>query len=269
MLSQARLCFSAIYQLTFSRLAGHSKWANIRHIKALKDSQKASLNEKYARMVRLAIQDGGGSTNPALNSHLKTVMDQALKVNVPLGTINNQIKKFNAKDAQLKRYFIEMKTMNRIFLIVEVYTENFAGSRANINTAIRKSGQSSVADVKHMFDEVGFIQATITAGKFSNATEFEDMVTEHAIECDAQEVEDIDFDTKSASFVCRPFEIEKVKRILLNLGYEIEFAEHIFVPQRTLQITEDEAKTYENLKHRLSQVDGVENIYDNVEPPST
>lgn len=264
-LNQATRFTSINPQALFVRFAGHSKWANIKHTKALKDGQKAKVNQQFARMVRIAIQDGGGQTNPTLNSYLRTAMDQASKLNVPLATINNQIKKFNANDAQLKRYFLEMKTMNRIFLICEVYTENFAGLKQNVFSALKKSGQSSFADVKHIFDEIGIVRVSID-GTFASSSEFEDKVTEHAIECDAQEVEDIDFETKSATFVCRPIEIEKVKRTLLNLGYTVDFAEHIFVPQSTLEISEAERKTYEYLKQKLSQIDGFENLFDNVEP---
>lgn len=286
MFRQSRFCLSVLNQFTincragrftsiskitpqFVRFAGHSKWANIKHTKALKDGQKAKVNEKFSRMVRIAIQDGGGVTNPALNSYLRTAMDQAAKLNVPLATLNNQIKKYNANDAQLKRYFLEIKTMNRIFLICEVYTENFAGLKQTVNTAMRKAGQTSFADVKHIFDEVGYVRVSLDE-TFSNASEFEDRVTEHAIECDAQEVEDIDFETKSATFICRPIEIEKVKRILLNLGYIVDIAEHIFIPQSTIQqVSEAEKKTYESLKQKLSQIDGYENLYDNIEHDST
>ena len=264
MLRYSKLCLSVVHQFTTKRLAGHSKWANIKHDKAIKDGQKANMIWRYTRMIRIAIQDGG-STNPVNNSYLKTAVEQAVKSNVPMATINNQIKKFNSNDAPLKRYFLEMKTMSRIFLIVEVYTEHFVGLKMNINTVMRKAGQTAFADCKHMFDEFGLVQVTKVDGTFANASEFEDKVTEDAIECDAQEVEDVDFDKKSASFICRPIEVDKVKRLLMDLGYTIDFAEHIFVPHNTVKPTEAEIKTYETLKQKLSQVDGVENIYDNVE----
>lgn len=266
---QSRLCLSVLHQLTTKRFAGHSKWANIKHDKAIIDGERANMILRYTRMITIAIQEGGGSTNPATNSYLKTAIEQARHANVPMATVNNQIKKFNINDAQMKRYILEMKTMNRIFVIVEFYSENFVKSKNNIHTAMRKAGQTILGDVKHMFDEIGFVKGTRVEGTFASESEFEDKVTEDAIECDAQEVEDIDFATKSASFVCRPIEIEKVKRILLNLGYTIEFAEHIFVPHIPLQLTEAEMKTYESLKFRLSKVDEVENVFDNVEQPSS
>jgi hypothetical protein len=53
MLRQARLCSALLHQLALSRAAGHSKWANIKHIKAEKDAQKASIFSRFARMIRI------------------------------------------------------------------------------------------------------------------------------------------------------------------------------------------------------------------------
>lgn len=227
---------SLSHQLTVKRFAGHSKWANIKHIKALKDKQKADAFLKYSRMIRVAIQDGGGLTNPKDNSYLRTVMEQATRANMPLATIKNQIKRFNVDDNKLKKHYFEIKALNKIFLICEVYTDNLALAKQNMNTIIRKFKNASHADIKFMFEEVAYVQAAKTDGKFASAEEFEDKVMEEAIEIDVSEVEDINFDTKSATFLCKPIELERVKRALMDLGYGVDAAEHIFVPQQTCQL---------------------------------
>jgi transcriptional/translational regulatory protein YebC/TACO1 len=205
-----------------------------------------------------------------MNSYLRTVIDQALSKNMPMSTIEKNIKKFNSNDSKLTRHFFEIKSMGRVFLIVEFYTENIAGLKQNLNTVIRKTGNNtSLAEIKHSFQEIGFVQVTATNSKVANASEFEDELTEHAIECDAQEVENIDFDGKTATFICRPIDIEKVKRILLNFKYVVEDSQHIFVPNSVLKLNEDEMKTYESLKLKLNQLEGFENIYDNVEIDET
>ena len=250
------------------RFAGHSKWANIKHDKAIKDQARASMFYKYSRMVRIAIQDGG-STNPTLNSYLRTVIDQATKQNMPMATINNQIKKFNVNEAQLKKCFIELKSQNRMFFVCEAYTENLSLFKQNMNTAMRKTGNTAFADVRHFFDEAGIIAVAKPDGKFTDAQEFEDKLTEDAIESDAQEVEDVDFENKSATFVCRPIDIEKVKRSLLNLGYVVDASQHIFIPLQTVTPTEAEMKAHEKLRMQLSKIEGFENLYSNVELPET
>lgn len=202
-----------------------------------------------------------------MNSYLRTVIDQALSKNMPMATIDKNIKKMSSLDAKLTKHFFEIKTMNRVFLICEVYTENLAGLKQTVNTVMRKAAHStSLAEIMHHFEEVGFVQVTCPPAKvFANASELEDALTEHAIEVDAQEVENVDFEGKSATFICRPIDIEKVKRLLLNLGYIVEDSQHIFVASNVLKLNETETKAFENLKQKLSQLEGYENIFDNVE----
>ncbi|CRL06175.1 CLUMA_CG019041, isoform A [Clunio marinus] len=266
MLRQSNLCLSFLSQITSRRYAGHSKWANIKHIKAAKDSQRAATFYKYARMIRLAIQEGGGSTNPELNSNLKSVVQMALKGNMPMSTINNNIKKFNANDAKLEKHFLEIKITTRLFMICELYTDSMVNVKPLINVAMRKAGGKSVyADIKHAFDEVAYVQATKKDETIKSASDFEDKLTEDAIECDAEEVEDIDFEQMSATFICLPRDIEKVKKNLMAKGYSIDHSDHIFIPVQVFTPTEQEKKVYDKLKHLLNQIDGVENLFDNVE----
>lgn len=267
MFRQSSFLLSFAQQLTTKRFAGHSKWQNIKHDKAIKDQQRAKQFSKFARMIRIAIQEGG-STNPSVNTYLRTAIDQAMGCNMPMASINNQIKKFSANDAVLKRFVVEIKLMNKVFVICETFTDNIVTMKQNINAVLRKSN-ASYADVKHMFDEMGFLQVTKPTGSFTNASEFEEKLTEDAIEADVQEVEDVDFETKSATFICRPIDIEKVKRTLLNMGYTVEIAEHIYVPQNTFQLNEAEADNFEKFKQRMKLLDGIENMYDNVEPLAT
>lgn len=216
-----------------------------------------------------AIQDGN-SANPQMNSYLRTVIDQALSKNMPMSTIEKNIKKFNPNEMKLVKHFFEIKTMGRVFVICEVYTENLAGLKQNVNTVLRKAANNtSFADIKHSFEEIGFVQVTAEHLKAANASEFEDILTEHAIECDAQEVENVDFEGKTATFICRPIDIEKVKRGLLNLKYVVEDSQHIFAANNMIKLNENEMKIYENLKQKLSQLEGFENIYDNVEVVET
>jgi translational activator of cytochrome c oxidase 1 len=183
-----------------------------------------------------------------------------------MSTIEKNIKKFEGSNSKLTRHFFEIKSLGKVFVICEVYTENLPGLKQLVNTALRKVGNNtSFADIKHSFEEIGYVQVTATNLQAATKSEFEDLLTEHAIECDAQEVENVDFDGKSATFICRPIDIEKVKRSLLNLKYIVEDSQHIFVPNNVLKLNENEMKVYEILKQKLSQLEGYENIYDNVE----
>lgn len=251
--------------LLVKRSAGHSKWANIKHDKAIIDQKRANVFSRLSRQIRIAIQEGGGSTNPVLNSYLKTVIDQATKLNMPMATINNQIKKFNPSDVQMRRYFLEIKSIGRLFLICEVCTDNIAGLKQFMYTVMRKAGQTTFGDVKHFFEEMGTVHVTKSDGNYKDAEDFENQLTEHALECDAQEVEVVDFNSKSAVFICKPMELERIKRSLLSMGYSVESADHIFVPVNSYKLTEAEKKTYDYLHKKLLELDGVENLYSNAD----
>jgi translational activator of cytochrome c oxidase 1 len=118
--------------------AGHSKWANIKHIKASKDGQKAAMFTKYARQIRLAMQEGG-SNNPQINTGLRQIIDEAVKKNMPMASIQNQLKKYNANSAQLKKHYFEIKSFNKIFIICEVFTENFPSIKMSTSTFLKKN----------------------------------------------------------------------------------------------------------------------------------
>lgn len=124
--------------LNRSIFAGHSKWANIKHIKAAKDGEKAAVFTKLSRQIRLSLQEGG-STDPSLNAQLRNVVDEALRKNMPMATIQNIIKKFNHK-SDMKKYRIDLRYKQKVFMVCIIYTDNFAAVKMDIAPILRKSG---------------------------------------------------------------------------------------------------------------------------------
>lgn len=120
-------------------LAGHSKWANIRHIKALKDGQKSVTFTKLARQIRLAIQEGG-SADPKLNSTLQSVIEESLRKNMPMATIQNNIKKSQQTKAELKKHQVQIRYKQKVFATCILYTDNFPGLKMEMTPIVRKAG---------------------------------------------------------------------------------------------------------------------------------
>lgn len=139
-------------------------------------------------------------------------------------------------------------------------------------------------DVKHLFDEQGYIEAILKTE--ASADELLSVCTEHAIEVGAEDVEVMSEDSKllrvgiywaswsngnlipqnyTFQFICDPTQIDRVKTQLEKLGYSIEHNEHAFFPKSTIKLNPDAMEAYEKLKEKLKAVDGVEDIYDNVE----
>uniref|UniRef100_A0A1I8Q9M2 Transcriptional regulatory protein n=1 Tax=Stomoxys calcitrans TaxID=35570 RepID=A0A1I8Q9M2_STOCA len=243
--------------------AGHSKWANIRHIKAAKDGQKSALFAKIARQLRLAIQDGG-SADPALNSELKSVIDEALRKNMPMASIQNNLKKFTVSKTQLKKYRLDVRFKQKVFMVLTVYTDNFAQLKMDLSTALRKGGAVQI-DAGHLFEDFGLIQAYLDKVHFKSAAELEDRATEDAIECGAEDVEVMDGEAGAVNFICKPEGINGVRKAFENKGYVVHNTEHIYTPLNTVTLTSDEKVAYEKFVDKLKEIQGIEDVYDNVE----
>ncbi|XP_065089482.1 probable transcriptional regulatory protein Teth514_1449 [Ochlerotatus camptorhynchus] len=240
--------------------AGHSKWQNIRHIKALTDGRKSVLFIKLARQIRLAIQAGG--TNPAVNNGLRAAIDDALKKNMPNSTIQGILKKASQSSTQLKKFSLEIKAFDQINIICVLYTDRFTQLKIEMATTLRKNF-ATFNDCKHLFEEQGYIEAILKSEVPKD--ELLSIGTEHAIEAGAEDVEVMNDDSNLLRFLCEPNAIDKVKTQLEKLGYSIEHSEHAFFPKSTIKLNPDATEAYEKLKERLCAIDGVEDIYDNVE----
>lgn len=120
-------------------MAGHSKWANIKHIKAQKDGMRAALFTKISRQLRLAVQEGK-STDPAINSLLRSEIDNALKKNMPMGTIQSTLKKCQLNKAELKKHRLDIRFRRNVYMICSIYTDNLPGIRMDATAMIKKAG---------------------------------------------------------------------------------------------------------------------------------
>uniref|UniRef100_A0A8D8G650 Probable transcriptional regulatory protein Teth514_1449 n=1 Tax=Culex pipiens TaxID=7175 RepID=A0A8D8G650_CULPI len=243
-------------------LAGHSKWQNIRHIKALNDGRKSTLFIKLARQMRLAMQAGG--PNPAVNATLRAAIDEALKKNMPNSTIQGVLKKFATQQsaAQLKKFTVEIKAFDQVNLICVLYTDRFTQLKMEMATTLRKNF-SNFSEVKHMFDEQGYVEAIASENKAGS--DLLSACTEDAIEAGAEDVEIMNEESRLIRFLCDPNEIDRVRTQLEKLGYAVEHSEHAFFPKSTIKLNPDATEAYEKLKEKLQAMDGVEDLYDNVE----
>ncbi|KAL5286862.1 TACO1 family protein [Megaselia abdita] len=251
------------FHTTASLEAGHSKWANIKHTKALKDGQKSAAFTRISRQIRLAVQEGG--PNPDLNTTLRNVIDDALKRNMPMANIKGTIKKCETDKAQLKKYTLEFKALNKIYMVGVIFTDNLTGMKIQIATLLRKAG-AAYADSQHLFDSMGIIEAIVPESKKSLPLDkLESVCTDDAIECGAEEVDITEQISGAVQFICDPIELTRISNKLVEHGYQIENSEHIFVPKTEISINEAERKAYDLFLTKLSAIEGVEAVFDNLE----
>ncbi|XP_030384447.1 uncharacterized protein LOC115631750 [Scaptodrosophila lebanonensis] len=254
--------FSAFALSNFVRMAGHSKWQNIKHIKAQKDGVRAALFTKLSRQIRLAIQEEGSSVDPNLNSQLSAVIDTALKKNMPMDTIQNVIKKSQQSKLKLKKHRLDIRYKKHVYMVCIIYTDNFPGVKMDATAMVKKSGGVFV-DVSHMFDSVGLVEARLSSKLHTH--NLEDVVMEDAIEFGAEDVSIVDSESLAVNFFCNPIQLKVLTDALEKKGYIIDTSEHVFTPHTVINLSTEEQKLYNNFVAKLRDVPGLEDIYDNVE----
>ncbi|KAH8404762.1 hypothetical protein KR222_000526 [Zaprionus bogoriensis] len=245
-------------------MAGHSKWANIKHIKAQKDGLRAALFTKLSRQLRLAVQEGK-STDPAINSLLRTEIENALKQNMPMGTIQNTIKKCEHNKAKLQKYRLDIRLKRTVYMVCSIYTDNLASVKMDATAMIKKAG-GALVDVGHMFEDFGLIEARYDpAALAQTGNSLEEQATEDAIQHGAEEVDVVDASSGLVNFICTPAHLVGLSKTLSQNGYAIENSEHVFTPNNLVKLSDEEQKAYDVFLKKLRDIPGLEDIYDNVE----
>lgn len=145
---------------------------------------------------------------------------------MPNSKIADVIKKYNKSDAELKRVPLEIKVLNKIYVVAVIFTDNLTFSKNQISTILRKSN-AAYADAKKLFDEKGLIEVVAPAA----AGDLLEQATDVAIECGAEDVELIDEKDRRLLFVCHPQSIYAVGKKVNERGYSIEGTDFTFSPK--------------------------------------
>lgn len=201
--------------------------------------------------------EGGGSKNPALNSALRSAVEEALKKNMPNSTIQNILKKSDSDTNLAKKSFLEIKFMNKIFLICVFYTDNLVGNKMTIASILKKN-MANFDEAKHFFIEKGVVLATDVTVKD------EEKIMEDGITAGANDIEFDELEQNRVTFLCEPSFLFKVRNNLIKMDYSIYMSEHVFLPKNPICLSESEDLAYQKLIEKLKSFDGIEEIYDNV-----
>lgn len=209
----------------------------------------------------------GGSSNPDLNSTLQNAIDEARRRDVPQATIQGYLKKLaETKDkSQLQRHVFEGRVYKKLNFIAVIYTDKLAHVRVQLATIYRKHLIETV-NVKRFFNERGVFNVIARDG--IDITNFDDQCLTDAIECGAEDVEVFNVDERKVTFFCNSHEYLKVRHKLSTIGHKIDHSECMFLPNTNcnlVQLNEAELKDYKRIKEKLTEIDGFDEIYDNLE----
>jgi YebC/PmpR family DNA-binding regulatory protein len=240
-------------------VAGHSKWANIKHRKEKADSQRGKIFTKLGREIAVAVKQGG--PDPDLNSKLKDVIAKAKASNMPNDSIMRSIKRAAGEtDADnFEEIIYEGYGPGGIAVIVKSMTDNRNRTAGDVRHYFDKFGGNlgQSGCVLFMFDRKGVIIIENTG----NINE-EDLMME-AIEAGAE-----DFNTEDEYFeiLTDPSNFSAVREALENKGYEFVEADIQMIPQTTVKLDDSkQIEMMEKLIDNLEDLDDVQSVWHNWE----
>ncbi|MBQ72203.1 MAG: YebC/PmpR family DNA-binding transcriptional regulator [Planctomycetaceae bacterium] len=241
-------------------MAGHSKWANIKHRKAAVDKKRSKIWSNCSRAIIVAARQGGG--DPKFNTTLRYAIDDAKAANMPKDTIEKAVKKgsgdLEGESYEPARY--EGYGPGGVAIIADCLQSNANKTAPEIRSIFDKGGGNlgSQNSVAFGFTQEGVI--LLDAEKHS-----EDDVLESALEVGAK---DVVAEEGFVQVTTEPSDFLDVKESLVAAGFEFESAEITFTPGTTVALDVAAARKFLRLIDTLEDQDDVQKVYHNAEIPS-
>lgn len=239
-------------------MAGHSKWANIKHRKAAQDKKRGKIYTKLIREITVAARSGGGG-DPSANPRLRLAMDKALGANMSKDTIERAIKRGTGEDddANYEEVRYEGYGPGGTAVMVDCMTDNRNRTVSEVRHAFTKSGGNLGTDgsVAYLFNRLGML--TYPAGSD------EDAIMEAALEAGA---EDVAANDDGSIEVLTGFEdFMAVKDAMEAAGLQPEHAEIIEKPTTDTVVSEEDAEKIMRLIDMLEDLDDVQEVHTNAD----
>jgi YebC/PmpR family DNA-binding regulatory protein len=234
-------------------MAGHSKWANIKHKKAAQDAKRGKVFTRLIKEITVAAKLGGG--DPNMNPRLRLAIDKAYESNMPKDNVERAIKRGSGElegvDYEEVRY--EGYGIGGAAVMVDCLTDNRTRTVADVRHAFAKHGGNLGTDgsVAFLFKHCG--QLVLAPGTS------EERVMEAAIDAGAEDV--LVNDDGSIEVLTAPNDFPAVKQALQRAGLEPELAEITMKPTIENFIGGEDAARMQKLLDALESLDDVQEVY--------
>jgi YebC/PmpR family DNA-binding regulatory protein len=234
-------------------MAGHSKWANIKHRKGRQDAKRGKLFGKLAKAIEVAAREGGGNID--FNPTLATAVDKAKAADMPNDNIERAIKRGTGEveGAVYEEMYYEGYGPGGVALYVHILTDNRNRAASDVRSTFTKynSNLGEPGSVGYLFSQKGVILAV--------GTEEEVMLT--ALDAGAEDIREAG--DGMFEVVVEATDLQKVKEALIEGGVGIESADVTQLPSNLVPVEESEAKKVLRLIDALDDLDDVQEVYSN------
>jgi len=234
-------------------MAGHSKWANIKHRKAAADAKKGKVFTRVIKEITIAAKLGGG--DPDTNPRLRLAMDKAREANMAKDSVQNAIKRGTGQleGVNYEEIRYEGYGVGGAAVIVDCLTDNRTRIVAEVRHAFSKNGGNLGSDgsVAYLFKHCGqFVFAPGTS---------EDTVMEVTLDAGAEDV--VKNEDGSVEVICAPADFVAVKAALDKAGLKPEVAEITMKPSVEAALGGEDAARMRQLLDALEGLDDVQDVY--------
>ncbi len=237
-------------------MAGHSKWANIKHRKGRQDAKRGKLFAKLIKSIESAARTGGPDvdSNPTLGTAIQKAKDNS----VPKDNIERAVAR-GAGDVDGVVYieaFYEGYAPGGVALYVQILTDNRNRAASDVRSAFSKNGGNlgEPGSVGYLFEQRGYILATGD----------EDIVMLAALEGGA---EDVTADGDQWEVVCAPSELQHVRSALEEADIQIDSSDVTYLPSTSIALDESSAPKVLRLVDALEDLDDVQAVFANFDIP--
>jgi YebC/PmpR family DNA-binding regulatory protein len=242
-------------------VAGHSKWAQIKHKKAHTDAKRGKVFTKIVKEIAVAAKLGGG--DPAGNPRLRTAIESAKEVNMPHDNIKKAIMKGTGElpGVVYEEYIYEGYGPSGVAVMIEVMTDNKNRTVPEIRHIMSKSGGSlgETGCVSWLFDKKGYILVDKSRAS-------EDAVMALALEAGAEDMKN-DPGEDNFEIITDPEDFSAVKSAIEKTSIPIESADITMLPKNYVVLDEKGAEQMLRLMEALEDHDDVQNVYANFDIP--
>ncbi|WP_455217361.1 YebC/PmpR family DNA-binding transcriptional regulator [Kaarinaea lacus] len=238
-------------------MAGHSKWANIKHRKAAQDAKRGKVFTKLIREIVVAARTGGA--DQSCNPRLRDAVYKALSANMKKDTVENAIKRGAGADEgeNYEEVRYEGYGPNGVAVMVDCLTDNRNRTVSDVRHAFTKHGGNLGTDgsVAYLFTKQGMMT-------YPSGTD-EDAIMEAALEAGAEDV--VTNDDGSIEVVTAWEDLTTVKEAMIAAGFEPETADITQQASTSVDLELEDAQKVMKMIDMLEDLDDVQNVYTNAD----
>jgi len=241
-------------------MAGHSKWAKVKHFKGAVDAKRGRIFAKLGKEITIAVKLAGG--DPDMNPRLRMVLLKCRGANMPSDNIDRAIKKGLGGDdaANYEDLTYEVYGPSGVAMLVELSTDNRNRTAAEIRSLLTKSGGSiaTPGSVSRLFQRKGQMVISREAAE-------EDKLMEVALEAGA---EDFKAEAEGYEILTDPANFEAIHKQIEAKGMRSDVAQITSLPRLMVPVSEAAAPGVSRLIEALEEHEDVKEVYTNAEFPS-